>query len=123
MRARRVSDERGIALAVAIFALVVIGALVAGTFYAGRLEQQTGRNTFTAAQAAEAAEAGLKDAVVTQTATGLLALPVDPNLTGGTQLPDLTVGAYTTAKRTINRLTENVFLVRSLAARTEPVGL
>ena len=53
MRARRVSDERGIALAVAIFALVVIGALVAGTFYAGRLEQQTGRNTFTAAQAAE----------------------------------------------------------------------
>ena len=47
MRARRLSDERGIALAVAVFALVVIGALVAGTFYAGRLEQQTGRNTFT----------------------------------------------------------------------------
>ena len=122
MRARRVSDERGIALAVAIFALVVIGALVAGTFYASRLEQQTGRNTFTAAQAAEAAEAGLKDAVVTQTATGLLALPVDPYLTGGTQLPDLTVGGYTTAKRTINRLTENVFLVRSLAARTDASG-
>ncbi len=123
MRARGVSDERGIALAVAIFALVIIGALVAGTFYAARLEQQTGRNTFTAAQAAEAAEAGLKDAVATQTAAGLLALPVDPNLTaGGTQLPDLTVGGYTTAKRTINRLTENVFLVRSLAARTEGAG-
>jgi hypothetical protein len=123
MRARRVSDERGIALAVAIFALVVIGALVAGTFYAARLEQQTGRNTFTAAQAAEAAEAGLKDAIVTQTATGLLALPMDPDLTGGgTDLPDLTVGGYTTAKRTINRLTENVFLVRSLAARTDASG-
>ncbi len=123
MRARGVSDERGIALAVAIFALVIIGALVAGTFYAARLEQQTGRNTFTAAQAAEAAEAGLKDAVATQTAAGLLALPVDPNLTaGGTQLPDLPVGGYTTAKRTINRLTENVFLVRSLAARTEGAG-
>jgi Tfp pilus assembly protein PilX len=92
-----VSDERGIALAVAIFALVIIGALVAGTFYAARLEQLTGRNTFTAAQAAEAAEAGLKDAVATQTAAGLLALPVDPYLTGGTQLPDLTVGGYTTA--------------------------
>ena len=52
MRARGVSDERGIALAVAIFALVVIGALVAGAFYAGRIEQQTGRNTFTAAQVA-----------------------------------------------------------------------
>ena len=35
MRAPRLSDERGIALAVAIFALVVIGALVAGTFFAG----------------------------------------------------------------------------------------
>ena len=122
MRARQVSDERGIALAVAIFALVVIGALVAGTFYASRLEQQTGRNTFTAAQAAEAAEAGLKDAVVTQTASGLLALPVDPSLAGGTALPDLTVGGYTTAKRTITRLTENVFLVRSLAARTDASG-
>ena len=123
MRARGVSDERGIALAVAIFALVIIGALVAGTFYAARLEQQTGRNTFTAAQAAEAAEAGLKDAVVTQTATGLLALPIDPDLAGGGDtLPDLTVGGYTTTKRTINRLTENVFLVRSLAARTEGAG-
>jgi Tfp pilus assembly protein PilX len=123
MRARGVSDERGIALAVAIFALVIIGALVAGTFYAARLEQQTGRNTFTAAQAAEAAEAGLKDAIVTQTATGLLALPIDPDLAaGGTDLPDLTVGGYTTTKRTINRLTENVFLVRSLAARTEGAG-
>jgi hypothetical protein len=123
MRARRVSDERGIALAVAIFALVVIGALVAGTFYAARLEQQTGRNTFTAAQVAEAAEAGLKDAIVKQTAAGLLALPIDPDLAGGGDtLPDLTVGGYTTAKRTINRLTENVFLVRSLAARTEGAG-
>jgi hypothetical protein len=123
MRARRVSDERGIALAVAIFALVVIGALVAGTFYAARLEQQTGRNTFEAAQVTEAAEAGLKEAIVTQTATGLLALAIDPDLAaGGDTLPDLTVGGYTTAKRTINRLTENVFLVRSLAARTDASG-
>jgi hypothetical protein len=55
MRARQISDERGIALAVAIFALVVIGALVAGTFFVGRLEQQTGQNTFYVAQAAGAA--------------------------------------------------------------------
>ena len=124
MRARRVSDERGIALAVAIFALVVIGALVAGTFYAARLEQQTGRNTFEAAQVAEAAEAGLKDAIVTRSATGLLAMAINSDLspTGGTQLSDLTVGGTTTVERRVNRLTENVFLVRSLAARTDASG-
>ena len=57
MRASPVANERGMALAVAIFALVVIGALVAGTFYAGRLEQQTGQNGFYAVQASEAAQA------------------------------------------------------------------
>jgi hypothetical protein len=118
-----VSDERGIALAVAIFALVVIGALVAGAFYAGRLEQQTGRNTFEAAQAAEAAEAGLKEAVVTQTATGLLAMAINPDVSsnGGTLLTNLSVGG-TTVERRINRLTENVFLVRALARRTDGSG-
>ena len=51
------------ALAMALFALVVIGLLVAGRFFAGRLEQQSGQNTLYAAQAAEAAEAGLSDAL------------------------------------------------------------
>jgi hypothetical protein len=46
------------ALAVAIFALVVIGALVAGAFYASTLEQRTGRNSIYAAEAAQAAETG-----------------------------------------------------------------
>jgi hypothetical protein len=124
MRARRLSDERGIALAVAVFALVVIGALVAGTFFAGRLEQQTGRNTFMAAQAAEAAEAGLNDAIAWQTATGLLDMPINsaPPPLGGTLLPDLAVGDHITATRRINRLTENVFLVRSLGTRTNAAG-
>ena len=64
MSTSRVSNERGMALAVAIFALVVIGALVAGTFFAGRLEQSSGQATVYASQAAEAAEAGLTDAIV-----------------------------------------------------------
>ena len=58
MRTPRLTDERGMALAVAIFALVVIGALVAGAFYAGNLEQRTGRNSVYAAEAAQAAESG-----------------------------------------------------------------
>ncbi len=122
MRARRLSDERGIALAVAVFALVVIGALVAGTFFAGRLEQQTGRNTFMAAQAAEAAEAGLNSAITLQTATGMLDMQINSSPLGGTLLPDLAVGNHVTATRRINRLTENVFLVRSLGRRTNAAG-
>jgi hypothetical protein len=122
MRARRLSDERGIALAVAVFALVVIGALVAGTFFAGRLEQQTGRNTFMAAQAAEAAEAGLNEAIASQSATALLALPIDPDPAAATDLGSLAVGYNTSASMKVNRLNDNLFLVRSLGARTNAAG-
>jgi hypothetical protein len=123
MRARRLSDERGIALAVAIFALVVIGALVAGTFYAGRLEQQTGRNTVYAAQAAEAADAGLSEAIAGQTATSLKALKTDIDST--TTLGAYTVGAAKDslyATRTIRWLGDNIFFVRSDGRRSGPNG-
>jgi hypothetical protein len=123
MRARRLTDERGIALAVAVFALVVIGALVAGTFYAGRLEQQSGRNTIMAAQAAEAAEAGLGAAVADQTATALLDMPIDADLGGGIDLGSYPVSAQASASRRINRLTENIFLVRSLGTRNSAGGV
>ena len=56
MRNPRLTNERGMALAAAIFALVVIGALVAGAFYASTMEQRTGRNSMYAAEAAQAAE-------------------------------------------------------------------
>jgi len=123
MRARRLSDERGIALAVAVFALVVIGALVAGTFFAGRLEQQTGSNTFMAAQAAEAADAGLSDAVAGATAATLLALKTDIDSTQ--TLTALTVGYagnHVSATRTIHWLNNNLFLVRSIGTRRSASG-
>jgi hypothetical protein len=53
------SDERGMALPMAVFALVVIGALVAGIFFTGRIEQRTGTNGAITAQAFESAEAGV----------------------------------------------------------------
>jgi hypothetical protein len=124
MRARRLSDERGIALAVAVFALVVIGALVAGTFFAGRLEQQTGTNTFMAAQAAEAAEAGLSDAIAGQTAATLLAVKADP-VDSTEVLGALTVGYpgnYVTATREVRWLNNNLFLVRSIGTRSSASG-
>jgi hypothetical protein len=53
-----VDKERGIALAVAIFALVVIGALVAGSFFFGMQERRVGRNSIRLQQAFAAAEEG-----------------------------------------------------------------
>ncbi len=123
MRVRRLSDERGIALAVAVFALVVIGALVAGTYFAGRIEQQTGRNTMYASQAAEAAEAGLGDAIGGQTAASLLALQADPDST--VSLGSYAVGPASdsvTATRSVRWLTDNLFLFRSDGRRSSANG-
>jgi len=63
MRMPSVRNERGIALVVAITALVVIGAIVAGTFFISTLEQRTAVNGVQATQAFEAADAGLQNAV------------------------------------------------------------
>jgi hypothetical protein len=123
MRARPLSDERGIALAVAVFALVVIGALVAGTFFAGRLEQQTGRNTLYAAQATEAADAGLNDALGGQTAASLLA--VKASVSKDADLGSLKVGYPSenmTATRQVRWLGDNLFLLSSTGTRSMANG-
>lgn len=118
MHGSRRSNERGIALAVAIFALVVIGALVAGTFFAGRSEQQTGRNTVYVTQAAEAAEAGLSDAISTGTGAVYDAIP----LGGSVDLADLTISGQLAADRSVSRLTSSVFLIRAIGNRTDGAG-
>jgi hypothetical protein len=122
MRASRVSNERGIALAVAVFALVVIGAVVAVTFFAGRLEQQTGQNTMYASQASEAAEAALIDALGAQDASTLTALPNDPTQTTSLGAYTGPTGSYVTASRTIRRLGDNLFLFQAVGSRTNGSG-
>jgi hypothetical protein len=120
MRAPRLRNERGMALAVAIFALVVIGALVAGTFYSGWMEQQTGQNTFYATQAAEAADAGLSEAISVGDAMVFEPIPIG----GSVDLGSLTIDGdgYVTVSRSASRLTESVFLVRALGERTKASG-
>ena len=59
----RRSDERGIALIMAVFALVIIGALVAGVFYTAQMEQHSGGNSLAGQQAADAAQAGIDYAI------------------------------------------------------------
>jgi hypothetical protein len=115
----RVHDERGIALAIAVFALAVIGALVGGTFFAGRLEQQSGQNTLFSVQAAEIAEAGLNDAIATIATTTLEGLPI-----GGAPLDigTLTFAGGVSASRQVIRLTGNLFLIRVRGERHTAAG-
>jgi hypothetical protein len=61
---RLLRDERGMALAVAIFALVVVGALVAGAFFAGTQEQRVGENQRRVQQSFGVAEAGAQERVI-----------------------------------------------------------
>ena len=57
-------DERGMALAIAIFALVVVGALVAGSMFAGTQEQRVGENQRRVQTSFGVAEAGAQERVM-----------------------------------------------------------
>lgn len=118
MRGPRLSDERGIALAVAIFALVVIGLLVAGTFFAARLEQQSGENAFYANQASEAAQAALTQTVQGTSATALLAITPGNSSAG----PSMSLAGHAGATTSIKGLTSSVWLVTSIGSKTNASG-
>lgn len=118
MRTPRLRDERGMALAVAIFALVVIGALVAGTFYSGWMEQRTGQNTLYASQAAEAAEAGLSDVLATGVAATYMPMAIGATMDLGTA----SLGGNVSVRSETTRLTESLFLVRALGRRSDAAG-
>jgi hypothetical protein len=120
MRTARLTNERGMALAVAIFALVVIGALVAGIFYASTLEQRTGRNSLYAAEAEQAAEAG-PVAVLNNWDQYALNNMGNGSVTtlGATPVREHPELAYA---NTVTRLNGQIFLIQSLGSRVSPAG-
>src|SRR2546427_1192367 len=71
-------NERGMALAVAIFALVVVGALVAGAFFAGTQEQRVGENQRRVETSFGGAEAGAQERVLSWDATSMNKRPQYP---------------------------------------------
>ncbi|HEX9755628.1 MAG TPA: hypothetical protein VGA42_07955 [Gemmatimonadales bacterium] len=118
-------SERGIALVLTVFALVVIGALVTGAFFVGRVEQITGYNTVWAGQAGEAADAGLTHANVNLPSNTYLTLPVwtpaAPNeLVIANQQVQGMPGLVFTDR--IRRLNESLFLVTSTGEKRAPGG-
>ena len=71
-------NERGMALAIAIFALVVVGALVAGAFFAGTQEQRVAENTKRLQQSFGAAEMGLNEVIRNWKPQTLNKMPIYP---------------------------------------------
>ena len=113
------TDERGMALLLSMLAIVVIGALVSGTFFAGRMEMVSGRNSVYAVQAAEAAEAGLAAAFSPwDRAWNDYAVGVDQD-----QPPVLISGPtrvqYTT---TVRRMQGGTYLIRSVGQKLDQSG-
>jgi len=117
-RARpRLDSERGVALAVAIFAIVIIGMLVAGAFYASFLEQRTGENTLYAQQAFEAAESGMADVLSNWDQSVYGGFPVDTPQA----LATVTTGR-TRYTPLITRLNSTMFLVSARGEQVDAGG-
>jgi hypothetical protein len=106
------------ALPLALLALVVIAALVAGGFTAAHLEQRIGRNALYVVQAAGAAEAGAAAVVGGWEGLGLGFLaPGDSAVLPAAALPGPT--AYSP---TVVRLNGQLFLVRVAGIRSDADG-
>lgn len=117
-------DDRGFALPLAIFALITIGALAAGTLFVGRTEQQMGSGTVYLEQAAAAAEAGLADMASFDPA-GLEGLPVYTGSANQVAAFSARIVSGNPSARyadTVVRLNGTLFLVQSTGQRLDPDG-
>lgn len=114
------SDEQGMALLVALVSIIVIGALVTGTLFAGRVELGSGRNALWSAQAQEASEGGLADAFANwKTEWNDLAVDTDSLLPVGFPIPG---DAKTRYFQTLRRLGGGLYLVTSRGEKTDRGG-
>lgn len=107
-------NTRGVALPMAIFALVVIGVLVGASFFIGRQEQSVGRNTVRLQQAFTAAEGGMQLQVANWDPIAYNGLAVGDSATYGGTLPGS--GWYRGSVRRLNKL---LYLVRSEGFSTD----
>src|SRR6267378_4331503 len=106
---RILRDERGMALAVAIFAMVVVGALVAGAFFAGTQEQRVGENQRRVQTSFGVAEAGAQETVLSWDPSTKNKRPLYCPCVGGDSVPIPSVGADTVAPNGSGRYFGNSF--------------
>jgi hypothetical protein len=116
---RRLDSERGMALALVLFALVIIGLMVASTFLGGLLEQQSGRSLLLTTEARETAEGELWNVVSSVDPATLLSVPV---LGQPLQLAATTGAPGLSIEKQVARLADNLFLVLIHATRQDAAG-
>lgn len=104
-------NEEGFVLAAAVLALVVVGALVTGGFYAAHQESRIGYSSQFAADAFLAAERGLNEVIGTWTLTDFASLAVDEVVT----MEDTVVsgGVASTHTVRVRSLGNNLYFVES----------
>jgi hypothetical protein len=101
-----------------MFVLVILGVIIAGTFYVARLELRTGDNTISSAKASGAAEAGL-DSVLAGWNVGVynrIAVSAE------TTLATVSLGGNASFTPILRRLNNTVFMVRSEGRQAFPGG-
>lgn len=106
---KRSKNEKGVALAIAIFALVIIGGLVSSAFFLGMQEQAVGRNTLQYQQAFAAADGGAQTTLAFWNPLVNNQLAIGDSTTFSGWLND-SLGWY---RGSIVRTSPYVFLVRS----------
>ena len=111
------ADERGIALTLAILAIVVIGALVTGTLVLGRLDMTGGRMSHLGRQAHEAAEAGLAEVLANWPREfNMITVGVD------SVLPSVSLGGNLRYSPRLYRMNGGAYMLRVVGDRVSPAG-
>jgi hypothetical protein len=106
----RARHPRGVALPAAIFALVIIAALVTGGFFAARQEMRIGLNSRSSLSAFAAAEAGVNATIANWQSGTWNALAIgDSGMVSGSLGSGVVASTYTGSVR---RLNTQLFLVR-----------
>jgi hypothetical protein len=102
-------NERGVTMALALFALVVIGTFVSGAFFLGLQEQRVGQNTIKHEQAFGAAEEGAQITLASWNGGTFNNLAIGDSVTFTGSLASA-AGWY---RGSVMRLNDMMFLVRS----------
>jgi hypothetical protein len=104
----RATPREGVALPIALAAIITIGALIAGVFFASTQEYRVGRNTLVAQRALHGAEVGLNQVVSSWTATRTTGTRVGSTV----KLPDTLINGAL-VQRQYTRISPTVFWVTS----------
>jgi hypothetical protein len=104
-------QREGIALPIALAAIVAVGALIAGVFFASTQEYRVGRNTLATQNALHGAEVGLNSVVSSWTPARTIATTVGQTVI---MKPDTTIGGAL-VQRQYTRVSPTMFWVTSTA--------